>query len=137
MGLMGSGQESDSSLFADINVTPLVDVMLVLLIIFMVTAPFMIETIGVDLPEGEGAKAEGLTTPLTISIDRDEKVFIAGQNFSLEQLKSFLSESPRIKRGEALYIEADESIRHKMLMAVMSSAHAAGASKINIMMEKP
>jgi biopolymer transport protein TolR len=138
MGLMGSRQDDDDrSLFAEINVTPLVDVMLVLLIIFMVTAPFMIETIGVDLPAGEGMKAEGLTTPLTISIDRDEKVFIAGQNFSLDQLREFLSESPRIKRGEALYIEADEAIRHKMLMAVMSSAHAAGASKINIMMEKP
>lgn len=138
MGLISSSQEGEnSSLFADINVTPLVDVMLVLLIIFMVTAPFMIETIGVNLPEGEGAKAEGLTTPLTISIDRDEKLFIAGQNFNLEQLKDFLSESPRIKRGEALYIEADESIRHKTLISVMSSAHAAGASKINIMMEKP
>jgi biopolymer transport protein TolR len=137
MGLMGSGQEGDNQLFADINVTPLVDVMLVLLIIFMVTAPFMIETIGVDLPAGEGAKAEGSTTPLTISIDRDEKIFIAGQNFNLDELKNFLSDSPRIKRGEALYIEADESIRHKTLMAVMSSAHAAGASKINIMMEKP
>ena len=138
MGLMGSSPESDhSSLFAEINVTPLVDVMLVLLIIFMVTAPFMIETIGVDLPAGEGTKAEGLTTPLTISIDRDEKIFIAGQNFNLAELKAFLGESPRIKRGEALYIEADEAIRHKTLMAVMSSAHAAGAVKINIMMEKP
>jgi biopolymer transport protein TolR len=138
MGLMNAGPESDnSSLFAEINVTPLVDVMLVLLIIFMVTAPFMIETIGVDLPAGEGAKAEGLTTPLTISIDRNEKIFIAGQNFSLEELKGFLGESPRIKRGEALFIEADEAIRHKTLMAVMSSAHAAGAVKINIMMEKP
>ncbi len=138
MALTNSSQEGEnSSLFADINVTPLVDVMLVLLIIFMVTAPFMIETIGVDLPEGEGAKAEGLTTPLTISIDRDEKIFIAGQNFTLDELKNFLSESPRIKRGEALYIEADEAIRHKTLMGVMSSAHAAGANKINIMMEKP
>lgn len=136
MGLMGSGNEGDNqSLFVDINVTPLVDVMLVLLIIFMVTAPFMIETIGVTLPEGAGAKAEGLTTPLTISIDSDEKIFIAGQNFNLETLKEFLSGSPRIKRGEALYIEADEAIRHKTLMAVMSSAHSAGATKLNIMIK--
>lgn len=138
MGMMSSGSDGENtSLFADINVTPMVDVMLVLLIIFMVTAPFMIETIGVDLPKGEGAKAEGLTTPLTISIDKNEKISIAGQNFTLDELKNFLSESPRVKRGEALYIEADESIRHGTLMAVMSSAHLAGANKINIMMEKP
>jgi biopolymer transport protein TolR len=138
MGIMGQGSESEnSSLFADINVTPLVDVMLVLLIIFMVTAPFMIETIGVDLPKGEGAKAQGLTAPLTISIDKDEKITIAGQKFSLDELKNFLSESPRVKNGEALYVEADGAIHHKALMAVMSSAHEAGAVKINIMMEKP
>lgn len=137
MGIMSGDKEGDNtSLFAEINVTPLVDVMLVLLIIFMVTAPFMLETIGVDLPKGSGAKAEGSTTPLTISIDKNEKISIAGQGFSLDELKQFLSESPRVKAGEALYIEADEAIRHRTLMAVMSMAHQAGASKINIMMEK-
>lgn len=80
MGLMSFDGEGDGkSLFADINVTPLVDVMLVLLIIFMVTAPFMIETIGVNLPKGEGQKAMGLTAPLTISIDKNEAISIAGQ----------------------------------------------------------
>lgn len=138
MGLLSLESEGDrTSLFADINVTPLVDVMLVLLIIFMVTAPFMIETIGVDLPQGQGAKAEGITTPLTISIDKNENITIAGQNFSIDELKAFLDESPRVKSGEALYIEADEAIRHKTVMAVMSTAHMAGANKINIMMERP
>src|SRR5690606_9875170 len=69
MGMLSSDQ--DGELFAEINVTPMVDVMLVLLIIFMVTAPFMIETIGVNLPKGEGADAQGLSTPLTISIDKN------------------------------------------------------------------
>jgi len=69
MGLLSSDQDGERALFADINVTPMVDVMLVLLIIFMVTAPFMIETIGVNLPKGDGAMAEGATAPLTISID--------------------------------------------------------------------
>lgn len=136
MGMMGSDSDDRSSLFADINVTPLVDVMLVLLIIFMVTAPFMIETIGVDLPKGEGAKSEGQTTPLTISIDSGENIVIAGQTFTLEKLGEFLRESPRVKSGEGIYIEADAKISHGMVMSVMSAAHAAGANKINIMMEK-
>ena len=76
MGLLSNDSDGDKGLFTDINVTPLVDVMLVLLIIFMVTAPFMIETIGVDLPKGEGAQAQGQTTPLTISIDKSEKLVL-------------------------------------------------------------
>lgn len=136
MALMSLDNESDS-LFADINVTPFVDVMLVLLIIFMVTAPFMIETIGVELPKGEGAAATGQTTPLTISIDKNERISIAKETFDLEGLTNFLRESPRVKAGEAIYVEADESIRHKLVMGVMSAAHAAGAHKINIMMERP
>ena len=137
MGLLSNDSDSDKGLFTDINVTPLVDVMLVLLIIFMVTAPFMIETIGVDLPKGEGAQAQGQTTPLTISIDKSEKISIAKQTFTLEELRTFLSDSPRIKNGEAIYIEADQETRHKVLVDVMSSAYLAGASKINIMMERP
>lgn len=137
MGMMGFESEGDKPLFAEINVTPLVDVMLVLLIIFMVTAPFMIETIGVDLPEGQGALADGADSPLTISIDRNEKISIAGQSFTIEELKTFLSESPRVKNGEALFIEADKACRHGAIMAVMSAAYGAGAHKINIMMEKP
>lgn len=137
MGMMGFESEGDKPLFTEINVTPLVDVMLVLLIIFMVTAPFMMETIGVDLPEGQGAMAEGADAPLTISIDRDEKITVAGQNFDVEALKNFLSESPRVKNGEALFIEADKATRHGALMSVMSAAYMAGAHKINIMMEKP
>lgn len=137
MGLLGADHDAERGLFADINVTPLVDVMLVLLIIFMVTAPFMIETIGVSLPKGAGASAKGASTPLTISIDKHEKIFIAKQVFDLNQLEEFLRESPRVKNGEALYIEADQSIRHKALVSVMSAAYLAGANKINIIMEKP
>src|SRR5947209_7117982 len=130
MGSMNfDGDGEGASLFTDINVTPLVDVMLVLLIIFMVTAPFMIETIGVDLPKGRGAKAEGATTPLTLSIDSQENVLIAGQKFGSDDLKAFLSESPRVKSGEPIYVEADKSIRYESLMKVMSIAHAAGAFK--------
>jgi biopolymer transport protein TolR len=135
--LTNNSDDTNSSIFCDINVTPLVDVMLVLLIIFMVTAPFMIETIGVNLPQGHGALAQGQTTPLTISIDKDESLKIAKQQFSIEELRLFLSDSPRIKNGEAIYIEADQETRHKILVDVMSAAYLAGVSKINIMMEKP
>lgn len=138
MGLLSNNSDGENgSLFADINVTPLVDVMLVLLIIFMVTAPFMMETIGVNLPKGEGQAAENTTTPLTISIDENKRITIAGQSFNLEGLKAFLEDSPRVKRGEAVFIEADQKVPHGLVALVMSSASAAGASKLNIIVEKP
>src|SRR5579871_478929 len=137
MGSMSFDKDGEGApLFADINVTPLVDVMLVLLIIFMVTAPFMIETVGVDLPKGHGRQGEGLTAPLTISIDKQANITIAGQKFSLDQLKLFLNESPRVKNGEPIFVEADQAISHGVVMGVMSTAHEAGAVKINLMMEK-
>lgn len=138
MGLLGNNSEGENgSLFTDINVTPLVDVMLVLLIIFMVTTPFMMETLGVNLPKGDGSPAEGTTEPFIISIDKNEKISIAKQSFSLEELKEFLKDSPRIKRDEPVSIEADKAASHGAVASVMSVLYVAGASKLNIIMEKP
>lgn len=135
MGLLSSDQ--DSELFADINVTPMVDVMLVLLIIFMVTAPFMIETIGVDLPKANGASTQGLSTPLTVSIDAKDNIFIAKQGFTLAELEAFLRDNPRVKKGEPVYVEADGATRHSTLMKVMGAMHLAGVSRLNILSEQP
>lgn len=137
MGLLGnSGEGDEGSLFVDINVTPLVDVMLVLLIIFMVTAPFLMETIGVNLPQADGAKTESTTSPLTISIDKNGQITIAKQQFTLSELKEFLKDSPRIKKGEPVFIEADEAVRHGEMVKVMSLAALEGV-KFNIIVEKP
>lgn len=138
MGLLSSNGDGDhGSLFVDINVTPLVDVMLVLLIIFMVTAPFMMETIGVNLPKGDGAPADNNTAPLTISIDKDGQIIIANERFTLDGLEGFLKDNPRIQKGEAVFIEADEHVSHGEVARVMAQAYKAGVGKLNIIMEKP
>lgn len=136
MGIITSAKDSDN-LFADINVTPLVDVMLVLLVIFMVTAPFMTQTIAVDLPKGQGLSNDKEHNPLTITIDKSENIFINKQLFDYEALAQFLRDSPLVKEGQMIYIEGDENIHHKILMKVMSIAYEAGAHKINILMEAP
>jgi biopolymer transport protein TolR len=136
MAILTNDGDNNSPLFTDINVTPLVDVMLVLLIIFMVTAPFMIETIGVDLPKGEGAQAQGQTTPLTVSISKEGVISVAQQTFTIDELRVFLSDSPRIKKGgESLFIEADQLAKHKDVVDVMTVAYAVGA-KVQIMVEQ-
>lgn len=136
MSLMNQDNDSES-LFCDINVTPLVDVMLVLLIIFMVTAPFMTQTIGVNLPKASGQALVSNSEPLVISINKDSQISVGGTKLNDEELTKFLKENPRIKDGEALYVEADEEIKHKILVELMSKAYGAGVSKINIMMQKP
>ncbi len=135
MGLLSS--ENDGELFAEINVTPMVDVMLVLLIIFMVTAPFMIETIGVDLPKANGASTQGLSTPLTVRIDAKDNIFIAEQSFNLEELTAFMRDNPRVKKGEAVYVAADGATQHRALMKVMGAMHLAGVTRLNILAEEP
>jgi biopolymer transport protein TolR len=129
-------KDDDKGIFSDINVTPMVDVMLVLLVIFMVTAPFMMNTIGVTLPKGVGEGQKSDQEPLTISINKNNEIFLAKERFELEPLFSFLKESPRIKNGDEIFIEADEKVEHGFVMKVMSKAYEAGAFKINLLMEK-
>lgn len=136
MGLMNQENESES-LFSDINVTPLVDVMLVLLIIFMITAPFMVETIGVNLPKASAGAAIEQKEPLVVSISSDNSLHVGKKKLTKEEFKVFLQENQRIKDQEALFIEADEEIKHKALVEVMSLAQDAGVAKINIMLQKP
>jgi len=126
----------DNNIFCDINVTPMVDIMLVLLIIFMVTAPFMMNTIGVNLPKGIGEGQQKPQEPLTISINKESQIYLAKRNIDLYNLSQFLKDSPRIKDGEEVFIEADEEVKHGFLMKVMSMAYEAGAHKINLLMEK-
>lgn len=132
-----NSDEENFGLFSEINVTPMVDVMLVLLIIFMVTAPFMTNTIGVNLPKGMAHSTENFNVePLTISIDKENNIFIAQKKLSLEELGIFLKNSPRIKNNEEVFIEADTDVRHGYLVSVMSMANESGVEKINILMEK-
>lgn len=138
MGFMDKGEDQSGSLFSEINVTPFVDVMLVLLIIFMVTAPFMSENIvRIDMPKGKGEAVAYDTKPLILTIEKDGKISIADNTFTLDELYNFLLNNPRVKSGEPIYIQASKEILYDKFAMVMSKAYEAGAGKINIMMEQP
>lgn len=131
----GNHEEGNESLFVDINVTPLVDVMLVLLVIFMVTAPFMVETLGVKLPEGKGALQETDTKPLIISLKANGTIVIADKEFDYASLHEFLAGNTDIKAGKPVFIEADGDVKHKVIIGVMSEAKKANVSEIKFMVE--
>lgn len=127
---MGMNTGGDNELNAEINVTPLVDVMLVLLIIFMITAPMMNTGVDVDLP---AVKAQALDDPqgkLVLSIDRTNKLLLGKTPIAWAELTDKLSTNERLKREGALYIEADKTLPYGVVVTAMAVAREAGVAKV-------
>jgi biopolymer transport protein TolR len=118
---------------ADINVTPLVDVMLVLLIIFMVTAPLLVTGVPVNLPD---SKAKGLDQdqkPTVVSIDRDGGLFIDETEVSMGDLAGRLAEIRAATAGmdpPQIFLRADTALDYGRVMEVMGELNAAGLNKV-------
>jgi len=125
--------ESQNDRFmADINVTPFVDVMLVLLIIFMVTAPMMIQGVDVSLPE---TTAEALVTdeePLLISIDKDSKIYINRVAVTIDFLQNQLATLLKGRTDKEVYLRADKRIPYGTVVHVMSQIKGAGVEKLGM-----
>jgi biopolymer transport protein TolR len=121
---------------AQINVTPLVDVMLVLLIIFMVSAPMMKEGMKVDLPEAE-ARALGESQDLVVTIGSNKIVDINGSPVELSRLEMVLSQIKEQRSVEAVYLQADKGIPYGFVVQVMSVIRSSGLTKIGLVTQPP
>lgn len=138
-GSYGSSGDSFSPT-ANINVTPLVDVMLVLLVIFMVTAPMLQQGVEVNLPKATTAPLSGSTEQVVLSIDREGKIFLgSGNQIALEQLadkiKALMEQRP--PEQQRIFIKGDTDIAYGMVMKVMGRLHAAGFSEIGLVSAPP
>lgn len=130
-----SKREVGTSL-SEINVTPLVDVMLVLLVIFMVTAPMLKMGIGVQLPQAETRSApaeEGIT--LTITSDRF--IEIEGQPININLLQTRLEQQLFNKEDKIIFIQADERLNYGYVIEVMDIAKKAGVDRVGLITEPP
>ncbi|MBI4161817.1 MAG: ExbD/TolR family protein [Acidobacteria bacterium] len=116
---------------ADINVTPLVDVMLVLLIIFMVTAPMMQRGIDVDLPGAEAA-AEAQEDRWVVSIDRDENLYLNDRPIHLRVLGDRLQTLGDHPIGDLVYLRADREVPYGRVMVVMDTMKQAGVRRVGM-----
>jgi biopolymer transport protein TolR len=125
---MSSGGGGD--LNSEINVTPLVDVMLVLLVIFMITAPMMTTGVKLDLPQGNVSNVEDDEGKLVLSIDADQHVYLGKTPVKWSELESKLSSNARVQKERTLYIEADKSLPYGVVVAAMDSAQTAGVDKL-------
>jgi len=126
------------NLISDINVVPYIDVMLVLLVIFMISAPLMVQGIQVNLPE---ASSEALPVknnePLIISIDQEGEIFLEtestkNQSLTLSELNSFVSRIFEASPNMQVVIRGDASVAYQRVMVVMAELQSAGASDIGL-----
>ena len=116
---------------AEINVTPLVDVMLVLLIIFMVTAPLLVAGVPVDLPDARAQSLPQDNTPIQISLDAQGQIFIDRLEVAPAALPAKLAALREARSDEArIYVRADRSLEYGRVMAVVGDVNAAGFRKV-------
>ena len=128
-----SGRGRRRAPMAEINVTPLVDVMLVLLIIFMVTAPLLTSGVEVNLPESKAEALNQEQDPVTISMDSSGAIFVndepadgASLGVRLQQIAAASTEAG----GPRIYLRADQGLDYGRVMAVMGELHAAGLRRV-------
>jgi biopolymer transport protein TolR len=126
---------------AEINVTPMVDVMLVLLIIFMVAAPLMTVGVPVDLPKTAAAPINQENEPITISVDTEGKVFLQETPVELanlvEQLRAIARAQPAGAPERRIFVRGDKAISYGRVMEVMGTINAGGFSRVALLAEQP
>ena len=140
---MGGGDSSGGKgkkLVSEINITPLVDTLLVLLIIFMVTAPAMTRTIGIDLPSADGARAEKMKVDeekefLVVGISVDDQIVFEEKNYSQSDFMNQFSTLVAGMEPEKVFIQADKNVAYDRLVQVMVFLQNQGHEKIGLVFE--
>lgn len=129
------GRGSRRAPMAEINVTPLVDVMLVLLIIFMVTAPLLVTGVPVELPESRANALDQKDEPVEIAIDKDGGTFIDGTEVSPSELPARLEEIAGAQDGDnprQIMLRGDTAISYGQMMRVMGELNRAGLNSVSL-----
>jgi len=119
-------------MLSEINVTPFVDVMLVLLVIFMVTAPMMQSGFDVDLPQVKAKTIHTNEKPLIVTISKDKKIEILDYEFTLDRLKSKLEFISQGRADKEIYLKADKTVPYGFVMEVMAEIKDAGYEKLGM-----
>ena len=123
-----------AQLMSEINVTPFVDVMLVLLIIFMVTAPLMATGIKVNLPQSDVSQLENKKNdePLQVLVDKKGNLYIQKTKISYQQLSSKLKEVTKENRNAHIYVKGDKNASYGDIVKAISAIHSAGFPRVGL-----
>jgi biopolymer transport protein TolR len=129
------GGNGDNGLMSEINVTPLVDVMLVLLIIFMVTAPMMVQGLDVALPQVTAKPLETKEEHLMITLRKDGQIFINDFQVTIDELQDKLSKILQGRTGSDVYLKADKEVAYGLVAQAMARIKDAGVDKLGMVTE--
>jgi biopolymer transport protein ExbD len=134
---MAAAQQNEDEEITGINVTPLVDIVLVLLIIFMVTANFIVkETIEVDLPKAASTADKTVQGPVMVTMDKEAKLFLDGIEITQESLITKMKEAVAKDKDARAIISADQSLNYGKVMGVIDLVKEAGIGKFALNIQK-
>ena len=122
---------------ANINVTPLVDVMLVLLVIFMVTAPILQQGVNINLPKVRAAALTGEEQQLVVAVTRNGQVYLNDTQTTLNELGPKLQAILKIRPDRQVYLRADQNVRYGDVMRVIATVKGAGVERLGMVTEPP
>ncbi len=122
---------------SEINVTPFVDVMLVLLVVFMITAPLLTVGVPIDLPKASASNLQGNEEPLTISINGEGKIYLQETLVGDEELVARLLAIAENTTTKRIFVRGDKLVDYGAVMAVMGRLNAAGFNKVALVTEAP
>jgi biopolymer transport protein TolR len=132
------GDSNDDGVMADINVTPLVDVMLVLLIIFMIAAPMLHQGIEVALPRAEAQNLPlRVEDPIVLSIDREGRIYIREALIPTEELVDRLKPQVEARPGETVFLKGDRDVPYGQVIDVLDTLRQGGIQNVGMVTERP
>lgn len=126
---------NNKKFMSDINVTPFVDVMLVLLIIFMVTAPMMMQGVEVDLPQTTTKNIKSQEDPLILTVKKDRAVFLENSRIEIKDLEVKLKKIFEYRRDKEVLLRADKDLPYGFVMEVVAGVKRAGIEKLGMVTE--
>jgi biopolymer transport protein TolR len=129
---MDASSQRDGSAIAQINVTPLVDVMLVLLVIFMVTAPIIQQGVQVNLPQAQTNAIPGTEEPLIVTVAKTGKVYLNDNAVTLLELGGKLRAIKKLQADKQVYLRADQDARYGVVMKAIAEIKQAGIEKLGM-----
>ncbi len=136
MAVESSNQRNNTAI-SQINVTPLVDVMLVLLIIFMVTAPIIQQGVQVNLPAAKAGAIEGKEEQLVVAVTRAGKIYLNDNPMSLPELGQKLRAIRQLQQDKEVYLRADQDVRYGIVMKTIATIKEAGIAKLGMVTRPP
>ena len=136
-GMFGKRRHRRRPVMSEINVTPMVDVMLVLLIIFMVSAPLLTVGVPIDLPQTQAANLDQVSEPLAISVNVKGQVFLQNTEIKLDELVPKLKAIADARGGteERIFVRGDKNVDYGTMMRVMGRLNAAGFRRVGLVTE--